>query len=380
MAQPVVDQWLLDSAGNPDPFAQNVDFGMTKDDEIDPDLSLDIHPGLDPEVVIVPGTPPAPVVPVTPEPPPAPVIEPEPEGPKVYQVEDGTITLEKEKGQWKLTVSNEIGGSPQTYWGKTKDELLVFGLGKAQLNSTKKIREQNLKLKFGPGPVRQVAAPAAPAVRDLSADEIFELKMSFESNPDQALETWFQKKTGRTLTDLANSAQKGEQAEANLETDSVCQIFLRRNPDYFGDDTNFDRIIQWIGKFKAGTAVPAGPAGMYKLYYAGHWTVENLEEAFTDLSNDNLLIRAPRPVASQPPPPVAVPHEPAPAPRPDERIVRTETRPRAALGIRQNDVTPVAAPETPTAPTDEDLNNLSDSALKQLLGGVRRLRQQARRS
>jgi len=309
--------------------------------------------------------------------------EPEPEGPKVYQVEDGTITLEKEKGQWKLTLSNDLGGSPQTYWGKTKDELLVFGMGKAQLNATKKIREQNLKLKLGttPKPVAPQPAPA-PQTRQMTADEIFEYKTLWESDPVAANDFLLKKTRGVTTDELFTLAQEGREAKANLETDGVCRIFLQRNPDYYGDEnyTNFNRIIQWIGKYKAGTPVPNADAGMYKLYYAGHWTVENLEEAFADLSNDGLMVKAPKPQAPPTPPPVTVSQEPAPAPRPDERIVRTETRPRAALGIQRGDVTPVAPPEERKAPSVEDLDKLPDDEIKRLLGGVRRERIAARRS
>jgi hypothetical protein len=121
-------------------------------------------------------------------------------------------------------------------------------------------------------------------------------------------------------------------------------------------------------------------SGMYDLNAAGHWNVANLEEAFEDLSSDELLNKAPAPRQPKTPPPVTVSQEPAPAPRPDERIVQVVTRPRAATGLRPSDVTPVAPPPAPTAPSVEDLENLTDAQVKELMAGVRRQRILSRRS
>ena len=73
---PVVDQWLVNADGSPDPFAQTIDFGMTARDEVDPDI-LDEHQGLDPAVISNQPSAPSetPAVVETPPPP------PEPEGP-----------------------------------------------------------------------------------------------------------------------------------------------------------------------------------------------------------------------------------------------------------------------------------------------------------
>ena len=377
--QTVIDPWLVNSDGTVDPFASNIDFGMTSQDEIaDPnDITLDIQPGLNPDVVIAEGgvirQPQAPAA--------EPVVPPEPSGPEVIDLEDGgSITLDKEKGQWKATLDPGNGANPEVFWGKNKDGLVVNVL-KAKLNATKKIRELNKQVKLGAAPAR-TAVPQVVTVagKTLTADEIFEIQTQLGSNPDQALESWFQKRTGLSVNQLVALAQKGASADANLRTEAVSREFLSRNPDYYPDNRNIELILKWLGKFKLGNP----NATMYDLDSAGQWTVENIEEAFVDLSDDGYLVKAPKPSKVPPTeettPPVAVHSEPAPAQRPDERIVRTETRPRAALGIRTSDITPVATPEAPTAPSVEDLNNLSDEAVKTLLNGVRRQRVQARRS
>lgn len=374
----VIDPWLLDASGNPDPFAGTIDFGMTAADERDPDLALDDHQGIVPDVIasqpVVPEEPP---VDETPPPP------PEREGPRTWEVEDGTATLEKEKGQWKLTLTNEIGGNPQVYWGKTREELFILGLGKAQLHSTKKIRELNKKVRLTAlSAPKQVPQSPTPSVRQLTADEIFEIKSLWESDPSAALDLLIKKRTNVTLEELVGEAQKGAQANMSLETEAISRDFLQRNPNYYPDseNKNFQSLIKWLAKFKIGKNATDTNSGeiFSELWSTGNYTVENLEEAFQDLTDDGLLVK---PRLPKPSPPVEVLPEPVPAPATSNpRILSTETRPRAATGIRTTDVTPVAPPAQPAAPTDEDLNNLSDDAVKSLLGQIRKSRIQARRS
>lgn len=352
MPNQVVDPWL-EPDGFSSPILYSEAYGRDEPD------GLEIHPGLDPEVVVVEGG-----VPKV-----EPVAEPEPEGPEVFQIgDDGTVTLEKEKGQWKCTLESGSGGQPQVYWGKTKNELIATAMGKAQLNATKKIRELNAKLKLGGAPPPKPTPVVAPSVKTLSADEIFEIKTQLDSNPDLALSNWFQKATGLSVQQLVGLAQKGANADASLETEAIGKEFMGRNPDYFASMPNLNRLIQWLGKFKLGNP----SAGMNELYVGGVWTVENLEEAFHDLSEDGFLAKAPKPVVTAP--------EPVPQPRPEERIVRTETRPRAALGLRTNDVSPTPLPEAPKAPSVEDLDSMTDQQVKDTLNAIRRQKILSRRS
>ena len=388
------DPWLLNPDGTPDPFASNVDWGANSADLKDPDIlepdhqeqfidpALDAHKGMDPEVVEHHNT----VAPV--EPPPA----PEPDEPETMTLDDGTeLTIEKEKGQWKGTVSSSTGGNPQVYWGKTLKEL-IFNTLKAQANATKKIREQNAKLKFN----RETPKPAAASVtpppqvsqaRKLTADETFEYKTLLESDPDAAQDFLMLKTRGVTMDQIMalarQGAAKGEYASNQLTAEMVNKTFLANNPDYYPDDNwhNYTMVVKWLAKYKLGQNVDkVDDAVITRLISANAYTAENLEEAFRDLTDDDLLVKAPAKKLPKTPPPVAVPEEPAPAPRPDPRIVSQVTRPRASLGIGRNDITPVAAPETPKAPSVEDLDNLSDSEISNLMAAVRRQRNLGRRS
>ena len=382
--QPVIDQWLLNADGTPDPFAGTVDFGMTKADELDPDLLLDEHPVLNPEIITGPPAPSDEEVP--PETPPVPVEPVEPEGPEVFDVGEGaTITRTREKGQWKAVLDPGTGANPEVFWGKNKDELLVNAL-KGKLEATKKIRELNKKVMLtAAAPLKPVQQVPQASVRQLTADEIFEIKTLQESNPADALDALIKKRTGLTLEDLVAKAQKGDQANMSLETEAVSREFLQRNPDYYpdSDNKNFQSLIKWLAKFKLGkNATEANSQEIFsELWSTGNYTVETLEEAFQDLTDDGLLVK---PRLPKPPQPVEVPSAP-PAPQPAPatsapRIVKTETRPRAALGIQASDITPVAPPANPTAPTDEDFQNMSDDEIAVLTRAALRFKAKARRS
>lgn len=382
---PNTDQWLLNPDGTPDPFASNIDFSTRPEDLVDPDTLEPVitdgdpvlapHQGLEPTVIQT--------QPVEPPPPP-PDDEPE-----VLDLEDGTqLELKKDKGWWVGSVVGQIG-SPQVYKGATKNKLILEVL-KAQANATKKIREQNTKLKLGTAQAPRPQAPVIPAPQNntLTADEVFEIQTQLQSNPALALDNLFQKQTGLTVKQLVDLAQEGRQANIELKADSANRAFLAANPDYYpdADYKNIGTMIQWLAKFKLGKIANEANASeiFNELVTTGNYTAETLEEAFEDLSNDGFLITAPRqapPVQVAPPPPVVVQQEPVqPAPRPDSRIVRQETRPRAATGIRTSDITPVAPPATPQAPSADDLENMTDEEHTRLWNAMRRERALSRRS
>jgi hypothetical protein len=367
----IVDPWLQDKDGNPDPFSANIDWHM-------PDLP-------DPDEPLSSGDPVLEVPPVTPVvDPPAPVED----QPEILDLEDGTqLILQKDKGWWTGSVVGSTGNA-QVYKGETKNKLIMEVL-KAQANATKKIREQNtkLKLKFNDAPAAkpQAAPPViANAARQLTAEEVFEIKTAWDSNPAAALDLLMKKTRGVTMDEVLTLAQqgasKGEYAANQLTAEQVNKSFLANNPDYYADPeyTNFGLLVKWLARFKLGESVPRGQetAVFEKLISTGNYTLENLEEAFQDLSSDELLIQAPKapPLRAVTPTPVQVQNEPAPAPRPDPRIVSTETRPRASFGIQKADITPVRPPDSPKEPSVEDFENMTDEEIKQQIAGVRRYR------
>lgn len=323
----------------------------------------------------------------TPDPEPVavqPVPEPEPEGPEVIELDGGgTLTIEKKGKKWCASLDAGAGGV-QNFYGQNKNELLIAAF-KAQANATRKIRELNRQAKLG----LTTETPKGPTKRSegraLTADEVVSIKLKLETNPDLAFEEWFQTKTGMNVQDLVRLAKSGQEAKLELSAEQVNKEFLSRCPEFYPDAgyDNFASLVTYIAKHKLGRAVSdRNQEEVYQtLLDGGYWTVQNLETAFHDLNDDGLLISKPRarapenvsPQVSAPTPAAA----PAPAPRTDERIVRTETRPRASLGIRTSEVAPAAPPPTPKLPSVEDYDSM---APEQLLAEIRRARQAARLS
>ena len=323
----------------------------------------------------------------------APVPDPTPTpGSEVHQFPDGSsLSVEKTKKGWRATLdAGDEAIKPEVFYGTTKDEMWQ-NVAAGKINATKKIREQNRRIKLEvettPEPAAQPAAQ--PAVRELSADDIFDIRTKLESNPDLAFETWFQKKTGLSTADLVKMVQKGATAADELDAESVAREFVSLHPDYYNLDANRDEITGFLTKkFLRTTLTEKNADELFnRLVAGGHWTTKNLSEAYDDLSESGLLV--PRPVATAEPEPEP---EPAPAPRqvapaketvdtPDnERIVRTVRRPRAGLGLSSKEtVSTVHSNEPEKPPSADELDTLTDAQLAELYNGVRRLRATTRR-
>lgn len=378
MPKPTIDPWLED-----DGFSR-VDFGMSVKDLRDPDAVEDPvtlpeieqpNSELQPELVVDPAAV---------EPPAA-----EPEGPETIEIPgEGTVTLRKTSKGWEAELRNLSGGQPQVYKGSNKNELLANAL-KAQLNATKKIRDlnrENRSLKQTPTPPPQPAPTATPSVRALSADEIVDIKLKLETNPDLAFEELFQKKTGLSfeqLAQIAQDAREGKQAKLELLTEQVGKAFVEANPDYYPTPQNFEKIIKYLAKYKLGYGHVRDEQAvqvMHELAAKGFYTVESLEEAFEELSEDGSLQTKPAPPQPQAPP------EPASrTTTTGERIVRQETRPRASFGLRTSgNPLPPASNELSAEETRKrflaDAENMSDEQIASLMISVRKQQLASRRN
>jgi hypothetical protein len=363
------DPWLDDE------FAQ-VDFTRHREDLMDDLAEIEQEqqpvPALNPETVT--NLPEPEPVAVAPEP------EPESEGPEVIELDGGgTLTIEKKGKKWCASLDAGAGGI-QNFYGQNKNELLVAAF-KAQANATRKIRELNRQVKLGPTtePKPQQEPISQPRSKQLTADEITEIKLELQTNPDAAFDKWFQKKTGLRVDQLVTLAKSGHEAKTELTAEQVNKEFLARCPDFYPDKNyeNFASLVTYLAKHKLGRSVTdRNQDEIYQsLLTGGHWTVQNLETAFNELNEDGLLVEKPRSAPEPTTQPAAQP-TPAPAPRSEERIVRTATRPRASLGIRQSEVATVTPPPAPTASV-EDYDDMTN---EQLLAEIRKASRAARQS
>lgn len=315
-------------------------------------------------------------------------VEPVADAPEVIDIDGGTVTIQKEKSGYKATLESEEGGGKEVFRAKTRNELLTNVLA-AKLQATQQIRRLNKKLKTGvivdaPTPVPVQESVISP--RQLTTDEVFEIKNTLASDPDKAFDLRFQKKYGMTEADfvslvntLKSQAKRGQEAYEELTIEGVSKEFLERNSEvYYPYESNGSNLMAWLCKNKLHrnlTKQDNFGSLSAELLAKGLYTVENLEEAMEDLRDSGLL--EPPPVAEPVQEPVAPPVPPAPVapvqqPVPQNpRIVAQRRQARGGLGIRASQVSNVA-PEPETAPSVDDLENLSTEQINELFSGVRR--------
>lgn len=342
----------------------------------------------------------------TPQPPPKPVEE----EPQEFQYADGSsLTVEHSKRGWKATLNTGIAGvNSEVFYGKTKEEMYQ-NVAAGKINATKKIRELNRKVQLGmerPNP-RQAQSQALPkpVIRDLTADETMQIKLELASNPALAFDKYFQLKTGMSVEQLAQltreasaKSDKGVQASDSLETEAVAKAFLEERPEYLPTQNNFTSLLAWLAKYKLNTSLTKENAQqiMLDLLHNDFWTVETLDEAYEALLEGGLLETKPEEDSEEvfnepelntqpntsveriaPKSPVQVDTNITDTTPNDERIVRTVRRPRAGLGIRQTEATGTV-PNKPKPPSEEELENLTDTEIDALFNSVRRERSRSR--
>lgn len=310
----------------------------------------------------------------------APVAPTEEVGPEVFTYGDGsTLTVEQVPTGFKA-VLNSGAGKPEIFYGTTRDEMFLK-IAEGKVHATKKINELNKEVKLGKGRTQPVVqAPATvpqPSIRELSADDMVDIQTKLASNPSLAFETWFQKRTGLTVDQLVQVARDGQYARRELEMVAVAEQFVADTPEYDVSPNNYRAILAYIYNNKLGKVFQQTDSVdrvANEIYYAGHYTINDLTEAFEELTESGLLtVKQEAEVET----PAVVPAAPAPAPPTNERIVRTVRRPRAGLGIRPAETT--AGPEPQRSPSVDDLDSLTDKDVQDLFSGVRRERLKVRR-
>lgn len=351
------DPWL-------DQDFPNVDFTQHTSQDL-ADGIIEVDENMHPEIVQNTTPPEETAPPETPSAPVQTVVEEDPENFDLPGGGNGTI--EKTKKGWKVQIDIGAGGI-QNFYGKTKNEAMI-NMAVAQANATKKIRDLNRKVKLGVTEVNRQVPTQPASTRQLSDDEIFDLKTKFASNPDQAIEEWAQKKYGRSFGDIVRGTESGARAARDLEIEGVNREFLGRCSNWYADPNyeNYKTLVAYLAKEKLGRALTEHNRDeiLNELHVRGQYTAENLEEAFTDLNDSGLLLRAPR--TRETPEPTPVPQQTTAPAQANERIVRTETRPRAGLGIRSSEITPSTPPQTKKPLSAEDMENLSDEEIEKLI-------------
>lgn len=300
------------------------------------------------------------------------------DAPTVIEANGAKVTIEKTKKGWKGTAEVE-GLTPEIFYGATKDELYQ-SIAISKAHATGKIRELMRKQKLGIGQLDTLApqpiAVPSPSNRELTADDLFEIKTTLATDPGKAFDLYFQRRFGLTAEQLVGLVSRGASAAQELDAESVSRAFLAAAPGFYACPSNYESLVAWMSRsyLRRNLAPGATDATMTELANAGYWTVANLTRAYNELSQDGLLETAPRePEVTEAAPPAipAVPSQPAPT---EQRIAgNVVRRPRAGLGLRATTETIAAPPRvTERPPSAEGFDDLSDEEVNALLAGVRR--------
>src|SRR5271157_1095024 len=362
-------------AAENDPWA--ADDGFAKPYEASEPMDLAALAAEDPTFA------PQPLQPAAAAPPVQPARAAQPAQPEVINYEDGSsITVEHTNKGWQAILDTGTGAGAEVFYGRTKDEMWQ-NIASGKLAATKKIRELNRRAKLGNAPVQPpqpVERIAAPVAHQLTADEIFDVKTKLAADPNLAMETWFQKRTGLSVDQLTQLAQQGAAARQELDVEAVAKEFVAGQPEYYSLDDNYAAMVAYLSKARLGQSLSDPPTpqqleqALRGLYFSGNWTVANLNDAFEELTEAGLLEPLPEEeVAAQP----AAPTTAQPNPTPNSRIenVTRGKRLDQSRGIRQTSTSvPYVEEPANTAVTAEAIENLSDKEVADTFAAIRRQR------
>jgi len=293
---------------------------------------------------------------------------------ETIQLENGaTITYTEDERGWHAELDPGKGRPLEVFHARSPLEL-AKQLAVGKVNASIKINQQESKLKtvqkVDNTSTTRTPQPASAAPKQATADQLFEIKTLFQSDPVAAFNRMCEVTTGVDWTTFVGWAKAGkegqEQAQQQATLKQIGDKFRRLVPAYYNSPENNDAISAYLTE--------------KELFF----NVENLIEAYQELSKNGLLEEAPRP---QPVPaaPVAITTPPAPAsPDPAARIERPVGRPIAApggFGLRpgESSARPPVPPDTTRAPSVEEMDNLPDADINQLFTDIRRFKAQSAR-
>ncbi len=326
--------------------------------------------------------------PETPDPPVAPIVEAQApvqdEGPEVIELEGGgTVTVEKTSKGWKGVLDSQESGVPlENFYGATWRQLLA-NVCKGKLQASKAIRrlkkEKLLEVQETRTPEVPSAPKRTPKVTPLTADDMAEVQNLMGDNAVSGLDTYFQKRFGMSLEEVAESLKSAGDAKTIVEMQNVQrdvgevnQDFIRENPDYaenYLSDENARLLIQRLAKVYLHKSVSKDLKHsvdnvIFELYEKGFWTAENLETAKDELIESGLLelTVTPRPTPKPKREPVAVIDSPSESPAP--RIAASPGQ-TVGLGLPARNSTPTVVPDEKPL-TDVDLQSLPLEDLRKI--------------
>lgn len=229
---------------------------------------------------------------------------------------------EEEKTIYQRRIDLGDGSGVQVFSADSL-EGLVDKLTDAQLNATKKIREQSEQLK---------AATPRTQARERTADEEFVLSQELMTKPTKAFEKLFQETTGFKIGDFKSTLERATAYNDAQTAEQSAVDFVSRTPDFYANPANGERMKAYLKTYQLAPSVD-------------NWT-----KAFHDLSNSGLLQVKPADAVAEVAPQVAAP------------VVAPVRRGGSGLSTRGG-----AAPApAKTGPTEDELYSMPLDQLKEL--------------
>jgi hypothetical protein len=156
-----------------------------------------------------------------------------------------TETIPKHKA-WRREIDCGDGAGVQVFEGDTKDEL-IEALSTAQLNATKKIREQNRRIK------ERILPEAAKAEvkfepTALTVDEQFAISQELQTNPAGAISKLFKSTVGVTPEELREVLAESRQAAQQAQNQREGAKFVNAHPEYKDDAVNGKAMMEYLQK------------------------------------------------------------------------------------------------------------------------------------
>lgn len=164
--------------------------------------------------------------------------------------DSGDPNLSKTKTGWEYRVDLEDGSGVQVFKGKTQKEVIA-ALGKAQINATKKIRQQERE--------KRDAIAAEPAdvdtenslkPRALTTDEQWELTQNLAggdvTKTAAALDKYLEIRLGGTLEQVASKLSKHDLDLEYRRASNEAKSFISDTPEFYNTSANGVALANYV--------------------------------------------------------------------------------------------------------------------------------------
>lgn len=254
------------------------------------------------------------------------------------KVEEPVVTEPQEEIIYERTIDLGDGSGVQVFEAKSMEEL-VDKLAKAQENATRKIREQETRLRTIP---KAAPTPAPDEIDALSDAEKFLLQQEVLTDPANAIQKFVNRAVEKRERVAAQAAER---------TKSATDSFIANTSDYFASQKNGQKMVKWLEINNLEVSE------------------DSLKSAFEDLNSSGLLER--KPAEAKETPVVPVVEQPVEARIEPTPVTSTVVRRKVVGGVsvKRSAPTPVQTPGL----TEEQMykmpmHELEELSRKALLG------------